>query len=173
MNVAIIFAGGTGQRMSSSGIPKQFLLVNQKPIIVHTLEHFQYAPNIDKIIVVSLASGIPQVESLVARFGLTKVVSIIPGGSTGQESIFRGLEECRRLFDDDTVVLLHDGVRPIINETMIEECISCVLHHGNAITVYGNYFRKRGGASYGRYNSRSLTMRNCQGTAVLLLRRYS
>ena len=55
--------------MSSSGIPKQFLLVNQKPIIVHTLEHFQYAPNIDKIIVVSLASGIPQVESLVAKFG--------------------------------------------------------------------------------------------------------
>jgi 2-C-methyl-D-erythritol 4-phosphate cytidylyltransferase 1 len=135
MNVAIIFAGGTGQRMSSSGIPKQFLLVNQKPIIVHTLEHFQYAPNIDKIIVVSLASGIPQVESLVAKFGLTKVVSIIPGGSTGQESIFHGLEECRRLFDDETVVLLHDGVRPIINETMIEECISCVLHHGNAITV--------------------------------------
>ena len=134
MNVAIIFAGGTGQRMSSSGIPKQFLLVNQKPIIVHTLEHFQYAPNIDKIIVVSLASGIPQVESLVAKFGLTKVVSIIPGGSTGQESIFRGLEECRRLFDDETVVLLHDGVRPIINEMMIEECISCVLHHGNAIT---------------------------------------
>ena len=135
MNVAIIFAGGTGQRMSSTGVPKQFLLVHQKPIIVHTLEHFQNSPSIDKIIVVSLESGIPQVRSLMVKFGLTKVVSIIPGGRTGQESIFYGLEECRRLCDDDTVVLLHDGVRPIINEKMIEDCISCVLHHGNAITV--------------------------------------
>ena len=135
MNVAIIFAGGTGQRMSSTGVPKQFLLVHQKPIIVHTLEHFQNSPNIDKIIVVSLESGIPQVKSLIVKFGLTKVVSIIAGGKTGQESIFHGLEECRRLCDDDTSVLLHDGVRPIINENMIEDCISCVLHHGNAITV--------------------------------------
>lgn len=135
MNVAIIFAGGTGQRMSSTGVPKQFLLVHQKPIIVHTLEHFQNSPNIDKIIVVSLESGIPQVESLIVKFGLTKVVSIIAGGKTGQESIFHGLEECHRLCDDDTIVLLHDGVRPIINENMIEDCISCVLHHGNAITV--------------------------------------
>lgn len=135
MNVAIIFAGGTGQRMSSTGVPKQFLLVHQKPIIVHTLEHFQNSPNIDKIIVVSLESGIPQVKSLIVKFGLTKVVSIIAGGKTGQESIFHGLEECRRLCDDDTIVLLHDGVRPIINENMIEDCISCVLHHGNAITV--------------------------------------
>ena len=121
--------------MSSTGVPKQFLLVHQKPIIVHTLEHFQNSPNIDKIIVVSLESGIPQVESLIVKFGLTKVVSIIAGGKTGQESIFHGLEECHRLCDDDTIVLLHDGVRPIINENMIEDCISCVLHHGNAITV--------------------------------------
>lgn len=92
------FVGGTGQRMSSSGTPKQFLEVHQKPIIVHTLENFQKSASIDHIIIVSLERAIQQVNSLVKEFSLTKVVSVVPGGHTGQESIFLGLTECRRLF---------------------------------------------------------------------------
>ena len=135
MNIAVIFAGGTGQRMSSSGTPKQFLEVHQKPIIVHTLEHFQKSASIDRIIIVSLERAIQQVNSLVKEFSLTKVASVLPGGHTGQESIFLGLTECRRLFSETDIVLLHDGVRPIIDDTLIKNCITSVEDHGNAITV--------------------------------------
>lgn len=135
MNIAVVFAGGTGQRMRSSGLPKQFLEVNQKAILVYTLEHFQNSNKIDKIIIVTLASAIELVELFVAKFNLTKVASIIPGGNTGQESIFNGLQECYRIGDKQDIVLLHDGVRPIIDNSLIERCISCVADHGNAITV--------------------------------------
>ncbi len=136
MNIAVIFAGGTGQRMNSVSLPKQFLIVHGKPILVHTVSHFQECNGVDKIIIVSLKEYIDKVKELVKEYSLTKVASIVAGGSTGQESIYNGLVEAKKLSTSDRdVVLIHDGVRPIIDADTIDRNIKCVLEHGSAITV--------------------------------------
>ena len=126
MNTAVIFAGGTGKRMHSGNVPKQFLELNGKPIIIHTIEHFDKHPMIDAIVVVCIADWIDFLKGKLDEFGITKVVSVIPGGKTGQESIRNGLYEIRDKVDcdpKDTVVLIHDGVRPLINEKLITDNI--------------------------------------------------
>ena len=90
MNYAIVFAGGVGSRMKSPDLPKQFIEVNGKPIIVYTLEHFQKHEDIKGIIVVCLEQWIPHMVKLVAQFELCKVLKVVKGGSTGQESIYNG-----------------------------------------------------------------------------------
>ena len=135
MNVAIIFAGGTGQRMNTKTKPKQFLELHGKPILVYTLELFQQAPSIDDIILVMLENWIPYSKELVERYRLTKVKTIVPGGATGQESIFNGIEKAHSLYPEDSLVLMHDGVRPLVDIDTIERCIACAKKNGNAITV--------------------------------------
>lgn len=137
MNRVVIFAGGTGQRMGESSVPKQFLLAYSKPIIVHTIEHFQKCTAIDSIVVVCLEGFIDYMWMLVDEYHLTKVVSVVPGGESGQASIFHGLQELVRLYgsDNDDIVLIHDGVRPLINEQLILDNIACVRENGNSITV--------------------------------------
>lgn len=137
MNNALIFAGGTGQRMGEASVPKQFLFAYSKPIIVHTVSHFQNCDEIDNIVIVCLDEYIPYMNSLIRTYGLTKVVSVVAGGNCGQASIFNGLKELVRLFgeNDRDIVLIHDGVRPLINQELIEENIKCVKANGNAITV--------------------------------------
>ena len=136
-NVALIFAGGTGRRLSSGAIPKQFLLLSGKPVIIHTLEYFQLNERTDSICVVCLKDKIDELRLLAARYDISKISMIVPGGATGQESIFNGL---RALYESqhntrDTLVMIHDGVRPLINQTLINDCIDCARAHGNAITV--------------------------------------
>ena len=104
-------------------------------ILVYTLEHFQNNDNIDGIVLVVLESIIGAVSKLVQKYSLDKVKSIIPGGKTGQESIYLGIQESSRLYDQDSIVLLHDGVRPIISDELINTCISSTKTYGNAITV--------------------------------------
>ncbi len=111
------------------------LEVNGKPILVYTLEHFQNNDNIDGIVLVVLESIIGEVSKLVQKYSLDKVKSIILGGKTGQESIYLGIQESSRLYDEDSIVLLHDGVRPIISDELINTCISSTKTYGNAITV--------------------------------------
>lgn len=137
MNYVVIFAGGTGQRMHGSSMPKQFLKVYSKPIIVHTIEKFQNCARIDRIVVVCLKSYIDYMKSLVKDYSLDKVVAVAEGGKTGQQSIFNGLKYIGENFavGDNDVVLIHDGVRPIIDEKLISDNIDCVLKSGSAITV--------------------------------------
>lgn len=135
MNIAVIFAGGVGRRMHSKQIPKQFLEMYNKPIIIHTLEHFEKHPMIDGIVVVCVEDWIPHLEDLLYRYRIDKVKKIVPGGETGQMSIYNGLCVAEELGDDDTVVLIHDGVRPIINEQLITNNINSVREHGSAITT--------------------------------------
>ena len=135
MNIAVIFAGGTGQRMNTKGRPKQFLELHGKPLLIYTLEIFQNSPSIDGIILVMLESWILYSESLIERFRISKVKSIVAGGETGQESIYRGVERAYELYPDDSVVLVHDGVRPLIDLQTIEACINTVRLKGSAITV--------------------------------------
>ncbi len=135
MNIALIFAGGTGQRMNSKSTPKQFLKLHSKPIIVYTIEQFNDHPEIDGIVVACLASHINYMEQLKKQFSLDKIKAIVPGGATGQESIYNGLAAIEEHFPADSTVLVHDGVRPLIDDETISACIECVEKHGNAITV--------------------------------------
>ncbi|SEF84028.1 2-C-methyl-D-erythritol 4-phosphate cytidylyltransferase [Eubacterium ruminantium] len=137
MNVAVIFAGGSGTRMTNADIPKQFLLVHGKPIIVHTIEHFQKAEDIDAIIVVCIAGWIDYMEDMKRRYDLHKIKDIVAGGETGQMSIYNGLAAAEKHFgnDKDCIVLIHDGVRPLIKQETITDNINSVKKYGSAITV--------------------------------------
>lgn len=135
MNIAVIFAGGTGKRMNTKSKPKQFLEMHGKPVLIYTLEHFQNHPQIDHIILVSIASWIDYAASLIKKFGITKVSAIVPGGATGQKSIYHGLKKAHELYGDKNIVLIHDGVRPLIDEETITKCIDITTRKGNAITV--------------------------------------
>lgn len=135
-NVAVIFAGGVGSRMNHPDGPKQFIKVNDKPILVYTLEHFQNHPKIDAIYISCLEEGISITESLVREYNISKVKSIVKGGDSAQESIYNGLTAAweDRDNDDDTCVLIHDGVRPIINSKLIDDNIESVHKFGSAIS---------------------------------------
>lgn len=136
MNIAIIFAGGTGQRMNTKTLPKQFLELHGKPVIIYTLEQFENHPEINQIILVCLASWIDYARKLLHKFQITKVVAIVPGGASGQESIFYGLDAAyQRSNDEKDIVLIHDGVRPMIDQETITNCLVCVRKNGNAITT--------------------------------------
>ena len=136
MNIAVIFAGGTGKRMNTRAKPKQFLEMHGKPVLIYTLQHFQEHEAIDGIILVCLEDWINYAEKLMAEFHITKLLATVPGGATGQQSIFNGLKKAYEMVDhDDTVVLIHDGVRPLINKELISSCIASVKKYGNAITT--------------------------------------
>ncbi|MGN1030649.1 MAG: 2-C-methyl-D-erythritol 4-phosphate cytidylyltransferase [Butyricicoccaceae bacterium] len=133
MNIAIVFAGGSGVRMGA-GIPKQFLEINGKPVIVHTLQMFQYHDEIDKIYVSILKDYLGYMEELVEEYRLRKVVKVLPGGETAQDSIYNALKCAEAENPEDSVVLLHDGVRPFISYDVISNNIKSVHENGNAIT---------------------------------------
>jgi 2-C-methyl-D-erythritol 4-phosphate cytidylyltransferase len=135
MNIALIFAGGTGQRMNTKTKPKQFLELYGKPILVYTLEQFQKHDEIDAIILVMLESWIDYSRTLIEQYHLTKVTAIVPGGSTGQESIYNGVKTASELFPMESVILIHDGVRPLVDGKTISSNIACVKQNGSAITV--------------------------------------
>ncbi len=135
MNTALIFAGGSGTRMNNAARPKQFLELHGKPIIVYTLEHFQNHREIDSIAVVCIADWIDYLKKLVDQYELSKVKWIVPGGSTSQESTRNGLYAIAGdQAPKETIVLIHDGVRPLINEKTITDNIESVKKYGNAIT---------------------------------------
>lgn len=135
MNIAIIFAGGVGTRMNTKDKPKQFLMVHGKPIIVHTIEIFQKHTEIDGIIVVCVDGWLDYMEEMKDRFRLDKIGGIVKGGETGQLSIYNGLKAAEREYGvGDNIVLIHDGVRPLIDSQMITANIESVRKYGSAIT---------------------------------------
>lgn len=137
MNFCLIFAGGVGKRMRSNDVPKQFLTVFGKPIIIHTLEKFESSNEIDGIVISCVAGYSELLQSYLQQFGITKVIGIVNGGATGQDSIFNGLSELRRISmnPDNDIVLVHDGVRPLIDGELISRNISTAKEKGDCITV--------------------------------------
>lgn len=135
MTNALIFAGGSGTRMNSKGRPKQFLQFYGKELIIHTLENFQNHPQIDQIGVVCIEDWIPYLKKILDKYQIDKVKTVVPGGITGQESIYKGLKALEEISPKDSIVLIHDGVRPFINEEVITACIESVKTNGSAITV--------------------------------------
>lgn len=134
-NIAIIFAGGTGKRMNTRSKPKQFLELHSKPILVYTLEVFNKHPEIDGIILVILEDWIRYCEELIDKFRLYKVKAVIGGGESAFQSQRNGLNKAAELFGDDAIVLIHDGVRPLVDEETISRNIESVKKHGTGITV--------------------------------------
>ena len=137
MVTALIFAGGTGRRMNSRSRPKQFLEIYGKPVIIHTLEHFEYHPEIDNIVIVCLSDWIDELQGMLRRFAIRKVRGITVGGLTGHDSIYNGLQLMKRQAQEDDIVLIHDGVRPLVTEELISQNIAAVRQYGTAITAEG------------------------------------
>ena len=136
MNIAVIFAGGIGKRMNSNGTPKQFLKLNDKEIIIYTLEIFENSKEIDGIVVSCLEEKIMELQELVKKYNLKKVIKIVKGGETGQESIYNGIIAAKEISkNENSILLIHDGVRPLINQKVISDSINCVEKNKNAIIV--------------------------------------
>ena len=134
-NIALIIAGGIGTRMHQD-IPKQFINVRDKPVIVYTMEVFQQHPNIDAIEVVCLYGWHDILRAYAKQFGITKLESIVDGGITGLQSIRNGLYDvAERYHDDDDIVLIHDAIRPLVSQEIISDNIRVCREYGNAITV--------------------------------------
>lgn len=134
-NVVLIFAGGVGSRMNNGSLPKQFLEVEGKPIIIHTLEIFEKSQDIDGIFISITPSWKEFLYKLIKKYDLQKVVKIVEGGETSQISQYNALKAMNEFVNEETIVLIHDGVRPLIDNEVIKNNIDSVTKHGNAITV--------------------------------------
>lgn len=136
MNIAVIFAGGVGKRMQSKSLPKQFLMMHGKPIIIYTLGFFEHHEEIDAIVVACVEEWIPYLQDLLLKYEIHKVKKIVPGGSTGQLSIYNGLIAAKSITTElKNIVLIHDGVRPLITEELITDNLRSVEQFGSAITA--------------------------------------
>ena len=134
MNIGLLIAGGSGKRMGQD-IPKQFLTVNEKPVIVYTLEAFQEHPEIDEIAVVCIEGWENMLSAYAKQFNITKLKNIFPGGENGQDSIRNGVYGLRDAYGDDNIVLIHDSIRPMVSPEIISDCLSVTVKKGCAITV--------------------------------------
>jgi 2-C-methyl-D-erythritol 4-phosphate cytidylyltransferase len=135
MNTALIFAGGTGIRMNSRSLPKQFLELHGKPVLLYTLSHFEKHVEVDDIVVVCLENWIDELKTFLRRYDIGKVSRIVPGGNTGHESIYNGLSALENICGSDDIVLIHDGVRPLITGELISNNIAKAKECGTAITA--------------------------------------
>lgn len=134
MNIALIIAGGSGARMHQN-IPKQFLTVNERPVIVYTLEAFQRHPEIEEIAVVCIEGWESVLWAYANQFDITKLRYVVPGGQNGQDSIRNGVYELEKNHRSEDIVLIHDVIRPLVSAEIISDCIRVTQEYGNAITV--------------------------------------
>lgn len=132
-NIALIIAGGVGTRMGQP-IPKQFITVNEKPVIIYTLEAFQKHEAIDTIAVVCVEGWETMLCAYANKFNITKLRHIFAGGENGQDSIRNGVFELEKMYDKKDLILIHDAIRPMVSEQIISDCIEGTLKWGNAIT---------------------------------------
>lgn len=133
MNVAIIIAGGSGHRMGQD-IPKQFINVYDKPVLIYTLEGFQRHPQIDAIEVVCIDGWHDVLWAYAHQFNITKLKWVVSGGNTGQESIRNGVFNLEGKAGADDIVVIHDGIRPLVDETALTDVIMKAQKYGNAVT---------------------------------------
>jgi len=135
MNIAIIFAGGKGERMRGAyATPKQFICISKKPILIHTLIRFQNHPEIDRIYLAILKGYIDTAQKLCNKFGITKLAAITEGGKCTQDTIYKALLVAKKECQDDDIVILNDGVRPYIDNETITNNIRSVKKYGSGIT---------------------------------------
>lgn len=133
MNIALIIAGGTGSRMGQD-IPKQFINVYGKPVLLYTLEGFQKHPQIDAIEVVCLDGWQDALQAYTEQFNISKLKWIVSGGSTGQESIRNGVYHLEDKCNEDDIIVIHDGIRPLVDESVLTDVIVKCQRYGNAVS---------------------------------------
>lgn len=134
-NIAILTASGIGSRIGQD-IPKQFIHVENKPVIIYTLEKFQNHPEIDEICVVILKGWEQMLRSYAEQFGITKLTMITEGGASGQESIYNGLTTVKENHSEQEVtILIHDGNRPLVSNEIISDALATYQQHGNAVAA--------------------------------------
>lgn len=133
MNIALIIAGGVGQR-TNQDIPKQFINVNDKPVIIYTLEAFQKHEEIDAIEVVCLDGWHDILSAYAKQFNINKLKKIVSGGDNGQSSIRNGVYSISEKYSQDDIILVHDAIRPMVSEEIISDCIKICKEYGSAIT---------------------------------------
>lgn len=135
MNVALLTAAGTGSRMNQD-IPKQFIHVDNKPLIIYTMEAFQNHPGIDAIMVVTLESWTDVLRAYANQFNITKLKWVVPGGETGQDSIRNGIFKLKEEFpDEDITVMVHDGNRPMVSAGIISDSLATFAERGSSVAV--------------------------------------
>lgn len=134
MTVAIIIAGGSGQRMREE-IPKQFIEVDGRPVIIYTLETFERCPEIDAVAVVCVEGWQEALREYGARYGITKLRWVIDGGTTAQESIRNGVFALEGVCRGDDIVVVHDGVRPMVEDYVLTDVLATCRKYGNAVTA--------------------------------------
>jgi 2-C-methyl-D-erythritol 4-phosphate cytidylyltransferase len=134
MNTALIIAGGVGLRMNNT-IPKQFLMIEDKPVIIYTLEAFQRHPEIHEIAVVCLEGWHDILRTYADRFNITKLDSVVDGGKTGQESIKNGVFELQKNHSLEDFIVIHDAIRPMVSEEIISDTISKCALYGSGVAV--------------------------------------
>lgn len=134
MTIAIVIAGGSGRRMGLE-IPKQFVLVDGKPVLAYTLEGFQRHNGIDAILVVCIDGWEDEVRSEAERFGIGKLRRIVPGGATAQESIRNGVFALEGICAPDDIVVIHDGIRPLVDDFVLSDVIRVCHERGAAVTA--------------------------------------
>lgn len=136
MNYAIVLAAGVGQRMRNGGLPKQFLKLMGKPIVIYTLEKFEECKEIDQIIVVCHGSYVEYMKNIIQVYRINKAGTVVVGGRNRQGSLKRGLDAVMENGGEkDDIVVIHDGVRPLVEVTTIHENIRIAKQHGCAVTV--------------------------------------
>ena len=133
-NIALLTAGGSGTRMHQD-IPKQFLHVQNKPILIYTLEAFQNHPSIDAIIVVGLDGWGDIIKAYAKQYSITKLKWVVSGGKTGQDSIRNGIEELKKHYKESDTILIHDGNRPLISQEIISDSLAKQKEYGNAVAA--------------------------------------
>ena len=133
MNIALLTAGGVGNRMGQD-IPKQFMTIDNIPVIIYTMQAFQSHPQIDAICVVCLKGWEVVLQAYANQFNITKLKWIVSGGSTGQESIRNGVYNLEGKTADDDIIIIHDGIRPLVDETVLTDVIVKAKQYGNAVT---------------------------------------
>lgn len=135
MNFALIFAGGVGRRMNFKDLPKQFLKISGRTIISLTIEKFHNHKDIDGIVVVCVDTHVQTCIAEIEKNSFSKVIDVVPGGETAQESILLGLRRLKEHNADNNTILIHDGVRPLINEALISKNIKAVQEYGGSVTT--------------------------------------
>ena len=136
MVTAMLFAGGVGTRMKSNDLPKQFLVVGGKPIIIRTMEHFAKHKDVDDIVIACKEDWIDYLNELIEKFNVQKVRAVVPGGATGFDSIHNGVVETAKVAKNpDDIILICDGVRPMLSEQLITNCIELTRKYGTAVPV--------------------------------------
>lgn len=133
MNVALIIAGGSGARMHKD-IPKQFIKIHNKPVILYTMEAFERNHQIDAILVVTLDAWKDFVRTCARQYGITKLRWVVTGGSTAQESIRSGVYFLEDMCAADDIIVIHDGIRPLLDQTVLSDVVAVCEKHGNAVS---------------------------------------